>query len=141
MDSFSELIANYWWVGLIIVGLVILLSIKKLNKFYGGGAIEIKAEQAVALIEQQQAILIDLAEKKVFEKSHIPGALSMPGITFINATANLEDVSKPVILLPMKGLFPMPVVQFLYSAGVTELYLFKGGLNEWKEAGLPLLEK
>ena len=141
MESFLELTANYWWVGLILVSLIILLSVKKLNKFFGGEAIQIGAEQASVLIQNQQAILIDLAEKSIFEKGHIPGAVNMPGITFINGTANLEDVSKPVILLPMKGLFPMPVVQFLYSEGVTELYLFKGGLKEWKEAKLIMVEK
>ncbi len=138
MSSFLELITNYWWAGLILVSLIIFFSVKKLNKFYGGEAVEIKAEQAFELIEQQQAVLIDLAAKVAFERSHIPGAVNMPGITFIDATAKLEDVSKPVILLPMKGLFPMPVVQFLYSAGVTKVYLFKGGLTEWEAAGLPL---
>lgn len=141
MESFSEVLADYWWVGLILVGLIILLSIKKLNKFFGGEAIKITAEQAIELIQNQQAILIDLAEKAVFEKGHIPGAVNMPGITFINGTAKLEDVSKPVILLPMKGLFPMPVLQFLYSEGITKLYLFKGSPHEWKEAELAVLKK
>lgn len=140
MESFFELAANYWWVGLTLVALIISISAKKLSKFFGGDAIEITAEQAVELVEHQQAILIDLAEKTIFEKHHITSAVNMPGITFINATAKLEDTSKPVILLPMKGLFPMPVVQFLYSEGVTKLYLLKGGVNEWKKAGFNVLE-
>ena len=140
MEGFSESTINYWYVGLILVGLIILLSVKKLTQFFGGDAVEIKVEQVVELIKHQQAILIDLAEKAIFEKNHIQGAVNMPGITFINGTARLEDISKPVILMPMKGLFPMPVVQFLYSEGATKLYLFKGGLNEWKKAGLPVLE-
>ena len=133
MQSFLELIAHYWLEGLVLVGVIVFFAIKKLSKFFGGEAIEITAKQAIELIEQQEAILIDLAEKTVFEKGHILGAVSMPGITFINGSARLEDVSKPIILLPMKGLFPMPVVQFIYSVGVTKLYLFKGSLNEWKK--------
>jgi rhodanese-related sulfurtransferase len=133
MQSFLELIAHYWLEGLVLVGIIVFFAIKKLSKFFGGEAIEVTAKQAIELIEQQEAILIDLAEKTVFEKGHILGAVSMPGITFINGSARLEDVSKPIILLPMKGLFPMPVVQFIYSVGVTKLYLFKGSLNEWKK--------
>ena len=133
MQSFLELIAHYWLEGLVLVGIIVFFAIKKLSKFFGGEAIEVTAKQAIELIEQQEAILIDLAEKTVFEKGHILGAVSMPGITFINGSARLEDVSKPIILLPMKGLFPMPVVQFIYSVGVTKLYLFKGNLNEWEK--------
>ncbi len=133
MQSFLELIAHYWLEGLVLVGVIVFFAIKKLSKFFGGEAIEVTAKQAIELVEQQEAILIDLAEKTVFEKGHIPSAVSMPGITFINGSARLEDVSKPIILLPMKGLFPMPVVQFIYSVGVTKLYLFKGNLNEWEK--------
>lgn len=91
-------------------------------------------------MKQEQAVLIDLAEKKLFEIKHIIGAINMPGITFINATAKLEDTSKPVILLPMKGLFPMPVIQFLYSAGVDKLYLLKGSTTDWKKGGFEEFE-
>lgn len=140
MEYFFELTTNYWWAGLALIALIILISAKSLSKFFGGDAVEITAEEALVLIEQEQAMLIDLAEKKVFEKCHIVGAINMPGITFINATAKLEDTTKPIVLLPMKGLFPMPVVQFLYSAGVPKLYLLKGGLKVWKKAGFNVLE-
>lgn len=140
MDGFSELVAHYWWLALVLISLLIFVSAKKMSKFFGGDAVEVNAAQVIDLIQHQQAILIDLAEKSVFEKHHVLGAVSMPGITFINGTAKLEDTSKPIILLPMKGLFPMPVVQFLYSEGVTKLYLFKGGVSEWKAAGLAVSE-
>jgi len=141
VESFLANATNYWWLGIILLTLIVLVSAKKLSEFFGSKTIKVNAKQAFELIIERQAILIDLAEKQVYEKSHIPCAISMPGISFIDGTAKLEDTSKPVILLPMKGLFPMPVVQFIYSEGVEELYLFKGGLHEWKEAELPMLEQ
>lgn len=140
MEEFFELTNHYWWVGVILLTLIFLISAKRLSKFFGGDAVEITVAEAIVLIEQEQATLIDLAEEKVFEKCHILGATNMPGITFINATAKLEDTSKPIILLPMKGLFPMPVVQFLYSAGVPKLYLLKGTVSDWKKAGFKVFE-
>jgi rhodanese-related sulfurtransferase len=139
MENITDLVVNYWWVGLLFIGLVILLSANKLRNAFGGGAIEIKAEQVVELIEQHQAIMIDLAEKRTFGKAHIPGSVNMPGITFFDGSASLEDASKPVILVPMKGLTPIPVLQYLESEGVPKIYIFKGGIKEWKEAGLPIL--
>jgi rhodanese-related sulfurtransferase len=139
MENLVEFVVNYWWIGLLAFGLIILLFAKRLGNTFGGGVIEIKAAQAVELIEQQQAILIDLAEKTTFEKGHIPGALSMPGVTFIDGTVMpLKDNSKPIILIPMKGLIPMPVIQHLESEGVPVIYILKGGLNAWKQAGFPL---
>jgi rhodanese-related sulfurtransferase len=132
-----ELVAQYWWVGLIAIVVIVLLS-KKAGKAFGGETVEIDAQQAADLIEQDQALLIDLAEKTTFEKGHISCAINMPGISFINGTAELDDTSKPVILVPMKGLIPMPVVQYMDSVGVPKTYIFKGGLEAWKEAGLPL---
>jgi rhodanese-related sulfurtransferase len=136
MENFSALVAQYWWVGLILIGVLVLLF-KKAGKAFGGETVEIDAQQAADLIEQQQALLIDLAEKTTFDKGHITGAVNMPGITFIDGSAELTETSKPVILVPMKGLIPMPVVQYMDSVGVPKVYIFKGGLKEWQAAGLP----
>ena len=132
-----ELVPQYWWTGLIAIVVIVLLS-KKTSKAFGGETEEIDAKRAAELIEQEQALLIDLAEKTTFDKGHISCAVNMPGISFINGTAELSVTSKPVILVPMKGLIPMPVVQYLNSVGVPKTYIFKGGLEAWKEAGLPL---
>lgn len=137
MENVSALIAQYWWIGLITLVIIVFLS-KKAGKAFGGETVEIDAQQAADLMEQEQALLIDLAEKTTFEKGHITCAINMPGITFINGTAELPDATKPVILLPMKGLIPMPVVQYMDSVGVPKTYIFKGGLQAWKDAGLPL---
>ena len=132
-----ELVPQYWWIGLIAIVVIVLLS-KKTSKAFGGETEEIDAKRAAELIEQEQALLIDLAEKTTFEKGHISCAVNMPGISFINGTAELSVTSKPVILVPMKGLIPMPVVKYMDSVGVPKTYIFKGGLEAWKEAGLPL---
>ena len=132
-----ELVPQYWWIGLIAIVVIVLLS-KKTSKAFGGETEEIDAKRAAELIEQEQALLIDLAEKTTFDKGHISCAVNMPGISFINWTAELSVTSKPVILVPMKGLIPMPVVQYMDSVGVPKTYIFKGGLEAWKEAGLQL---
>jgi len=139
MENISQLLINFWWLGLLLLGFVLFLYLKKLAKTFGGNAIEIKADQVAKLVEEDQATMIDLAEKTTFEKGHIPGAVNMPGITFIDGSVGeLDDKTKPVILIPMKGLIPMPVIEYLNDAGVAEVYIFKGGLKEWKDSGLPL---
>ena len=94
-----ELVPQYWWIGLIAIVVIVLLS-KKTSKAFGGETEEIDAKRAAELIEQEQALLIDLAEKTTFDKGHISCAVNMPGISFINGTAELSVTSKPVILVP-----------------------------------------
>tara|TARA_R110002111_G_scaffold7216_6_gene29251 strand:- start:80 stop:499 length:420 start_codon:yes stop_codon:yes gene_type:complete len=137
MDSFSELITHYWWLALLIVAFPLFVFAKKLGKDFGGEVVEIKVDQVVELLEQQ-ALLIDLAEKRTYEKGYIAGSVNMPGITFIDGTATIDAVSKPIILIPMKGLIPMPVVQYLQSVGANKIYVFRGGIKEWQAAGFSI---
>ena len=138
MENSIELVANYWWLGVAFIGLGLLLFAKKINHAFGGSAVEIKAEEAAQLLEEKKAVILDIREKNIFAKEHIPDTVNMPGVTFVDGTASIKDVSFPVIIIPMKGLTPMPVLQYLDSVGVPMIYILKGGINEWKQAGLPL---
>ena len=137
MENFTEIVINYWWLGLIVIGLTVLLLAKKINNAFGGAVVEIKAEEAAQLLADKKAVILDIQEKRIFEKEHIPDTLNIPGISFVDGSVNIEDASMPVIIIPMKGITPMPVIQYLESVGVPMIYILKGGINEWREAGFP----
>lgn len=138
MDVMLNSLAGYGWLAVFLALVVAVLLIKRIGRAFGGDVVEVSAEQAAQLLEQQQATLIDLAEKTTFEKGHIPQAINMPGVSFIDGSAALEDASQAIILVPMKGLIPMPVVQYLDSCKVPQVYILKGGTKAWQEAGLPM---
>jgi rhodanese-related sulfurtransferase len=137
MENFVDLIVNYWWVVLITIGLIVALLAKKISHAFGGAVIEIKAEEAAQLLADKKAVILDIQEKRIFEKEHIPDTVNIPGISFVDGSVDLKDTSMPVIIIPMKGITPMPVLQYLESAGVPMIYILKGGINEWREAGFP----
>lgn len=136
-ESMAELIANYWWVALIIVALI-AMNYKRIGSSFGGDIIEITPQEAAELIEQKQAVVIDIAEKRAFDRRHIPEATSLPGIMFIDGTIDVTDFPEPVILVPMKGLIPMPVVHHLQQHGAPKIYKLKGGTEAWRDAGYPV---
>ena len=94
----------------------------------------IDAREARRLMEEKGAKLVDIREPMEHARESIPGA-------------ELAPLSK----MPMRALSSNPVVIFhcqggnrtaantdkLAACGVPEVYVLKGGLSGWKEAGLP----
>lgn len=134
----AEIVANYWW--LILIALVPFLGayFKKINSSFGGEMVEISVQEAAELLEKKQAVVIDIAEKRTFDKRHIPESVSLPGIMFIDGSIDVTSFPEPVILVPMKGLIPMPVVDHLQQYGAPKIYKLKGGVEAWRDAGLPV---
>ena len=137
MDGVIALASSYWWAVLIVVVIVGIFVVKQLSRNFGGETVEVTAQQAAEIIEQQNGLLIDLAEQRTYDKGHIPGSINMPGVTFVDGSATLSDTTRPVVLVPMKGLIPMPVIEYMNAQGVPQIYILKGGLAAWQEAGLP----
>ncbi len=137
MENFADLVISYWWVIVIAIVLLVALFAKKINNAFGGAVLEIKAEEAAQLLADKKAVILDIQEKRIFEKEHIPDTVNIPGINFVDGSVDIKDTSMPVIIIPMKGITPMPVIQYLESAGVPMIYILKGGIKEWREAGFP----
>lgn len=137
MENFADLVISYWWVILIAIVLLVALFAKKINNAFGGAVLEIKAEEAAQLLADKKAVILDIQEKRIFEKEHIPDTVNIPGINFVDGSVDIKDTTMPVIIIPMKGITPMPVIQYLESAGVPMIYILKGGIKEWREEGFP----
>lgn len=138
MENLTDLITHYWWGIVLVAAALALLFGRKVNTSFGGDIIEINATQAAELLEQKQAVVIDISEKRTFDKRHIPESTSLPGITFIDGSIDVADFPHPIILVPMKGIIPMPVVDHLLNHGAPKIYKLKGGVEAWRDAGFPV---
>ena len=95
-------------------------------------------------------ILFDLREPRDFAIGHLPGALSLPFLHFP------EDFGKAVAAgWPGADRATMPLVLYCYgidcvrsrkagaeaaSLGFRDVLWFRGGVQEWRQAGYPLLD-
>jgi thiosulfate/3-mercaptopyruvate sulfurtransferase len=95
-------------------------------------------------------ILFDLREPRDFAIGHLPGALSLPFLHFP------EDFGKAVTARwPGADRATMPLVLYCYgidcvrsrkagaraaSLGFRDVLWFRGGVEEWRQAGYPLLD-
>ncbi|GHN00050.1 hypothetical protein WSM22_15390 [Cytophagales bacterium WSM2-2] len=84
------------------------------------------------------AVLLDVRTEAEVQEGSLPKAQN---IVYDDAFASkLEDLSKdvPVLVYCAKGMRSEKAAAILKEKGFKEVYQLKGGLQAWKEAGLPL---
>lgn len=82
----------------------------------------------------QGAALIDIREKDEYAREHIAGARNRP----LAALADLDGVKGPIIFHCRAGTRTSANASRLQQAAECEAYILEGGLEGWKQAGLPV---
>lgn len=94
-------------------------------------------------LDNGEAILIDVREPAEHKTSHIPGATLKP--SGLLSASDLAVQGKKVVLHCQRGSRGTNTCQRLLEESSTsdalELYNLEGGIEAWKQAGLPIGEK
>lgn len=103
-----------------------------------GGA-KVSTLQATQLINQKDAVIIDVREQAEFARGHIANAKSFPAKLIEERRAELEKLkAAPVIVSCDTGMRAAAAADKLRSLGVPDVYVLAGGVNAWRDAGLPV---
>lgn len=94
--------------------------------------------QATQLINSKHAQVVDIRDGTEFARGSLPNARNIP-LAELAARAGKElKKDRPVIVLCNAGNIAGRAAAQLRAAGVAEVYVLAGGINAWREAGLPL---
>lgn len=95
--------------------------------------------QATLLINQEEAVAVDVRTEAEFRSGHLPGAVWVPleRIPEDKALAKLKN--RPVVLYCESGARSALALKKLRQAGFARPYHLVGGLIEWRKANLPLV--
>jgi rhodanese-related sulfurtransferase len=138
MAQFIEFLTNHlglsaMWV--ISVGAIIFYHQRTGSKAVG-------PQQAVMLINRQDAVVVDIREKKDFEAGHIVDAINIPLAKLDQRLTELKKhKEKPVIVVCKLGQHSGEAAKKLQEAGHIEVFKLAGGVTEWKAQSLPLIQK
>ncbi len=95
--------------------------------------------QAVMLINQEDAIVVDVREPGEWEKGHIADARL---ISLGKLEERLDELApyrhQPVIVTCQSGTRSPAACKTLQKAGFEKVYMLKGGMMAWEEANLPV---
>jgi rhodanese-related sulfurtransferase len=95
--------------------------------------------QATQLINQKDAVIVDIRDQGEYAAGHIMNAKSIPAKVFADRKNDLEKLkSAPIIVSCDTGQRAGTAAQKLREMGFNEVYVLTGGLNAWREAGLPV---
>lgn len=138
MAQFIEFVGNNWVLSTLWVGLVIALILHR-SKSAGES---VSCQQAVMKINRSNAVVLDIRDKKDFDKGHIVDSIHIP-IAKLGARVSELDKHKesPVIVACRLGQHAADAVKILKSAGFTQVMRLSGGITEWRADNLPLVQK
>jgi rhodanese-related sulfurtransferase len=105
----------------------------------GAGGTSVSTLEATLLINQQNAMVLDVRESAEYEKGHILGARNLP-LAHVEARAGDFDKHrmKPVIVVCGTGDRSGKAAAILRRHGFQQVSTLSGGIGAWRQAGLPL---
>jgi rhodanese-related sulfurtransferase len=105
-------------------------------------AASVGPQQAVMLINRQDAVVVDIRDKKEFEAGHIVDAIHIPLAKLKQrAPAELKKFKeRPVLVVCKMGQHAGDAVKTLEELGHTEVSKLSGGVTEWKAQSYPLVQ-
>ena len=103
----------------------------------------IENTEAIALINNQNAVVIDLRSMDDFNKGHIINSLNLLPTEIKNHNVGKIEQHKetPVILVCANGVTSASSAEILAKQGFSHVYSLKEGLAGWRAANLPLVKK
>jgi rhodanese-related sulfurtransferase len=104
----------------------------------GGVGASVSTADAVRLINQERAVLIDVREPAEFASGHAAGARNVPLASLDGAKGLPSNKSVPLVVVCASGARSSRAVAQLRKAGYEKVHSLTGGTSAWREASLPI---
>lgn len=96
------------------------------------------AAQTKEFIEKKKDIfLLDVRTQEEYNAGHIKGAHLIP-VAELDKNIHAIPPDKPIVVYCERGRRSTNACQILKEKGLTDLYNFKGGFQQWKSEGYPV---
>jgi rhodanese-related sulfurtransferase len=139
--TFPELIAfagRHPYLSLGLAGLTVALVFNEVSALFRGYK-GLQPAGLTALVNRDNALVVDLRPSADFEKGHVPGAKNVQMSQFDPENKQLAAArALPVVLVCKAGQTSGAAAKRLRKAGFEHVYVLDGGIGAWQQAGLPL---
>ena len=100
----------------------------------------ISPNEAKRMIDEENAVIIDIRDPDEYAREHIEGARLMP-LSVFTLLPPAPDRERPAIFHCRTGTRAKGSAETLEKHGFSATYLMEGGFMGWKKAGLPVVSK
>lgn len=138
IEQLQVFFGNHAMLCLGIVGVTIALIVNELSRFTRGYR-AISPAQLTALINRENALVVDVSAPPDFEKGHVIGSRSVAMSQFDPENKQLAKARElPVAMVCRNGTASAIAAKRLGKAGFKQVYWLDGGVSAWQQADLPL---
>ena len=107
------------------------------NRQMGGATVG--TLQATRMINDQDAVVLDVRSSNEFAAGHLPNARNIP-VEDIEKRAGELPAGKPLIVCCASGSRATRAASALRKAGREQVFCLDGGVSGWQQAGLPVVK-
>jgi rhodanese-related sulfurtransferase len=135
-----DFIANNWHLFAALIVISLLIGFDTMRRG-GSGANQVSAVQLPQLINQENAVVVDVCQPEEFRKGHIPAAINIPVDQIKEQLGQLEKFRKkdrPIVLSCRSGQRASRAANMLRKNEFERVYTLSGGLAAWEKENLPL---
>jgi rhodanese-related sulfurtransferase len=137
MDRFFEFVINHY---LLVTVFVLLLVLFIRNETRRGGN-SVTAQQLVDMVNRQNAVVLDVREKKEFQSGHIVDAVNIPFSALESRIDELKKFSdRPIVVTCKMGTSAGAAGTLLRKRGFLNVSRLTGGIAEWRNQNLPVVK-
>lgn len=97
----------------------------------------VSSEQAVSLINKQNALVVDVRAQKDFKRVRIANSVNIPANEIQNRLGELSK-DRTIIVVDNSGNMSAAASKLLRGLGFTKVYVLDSGLVGWMRDKLPL---
>ena len=137
MQLFFQFVSQQWyWFGLLSLLAAALMWYESRK-----AGPQVSPAQLSMLVNNENALVLDVRPDKEFRKGHIVGALNVP-YNQLNDRIDQLDKHKdqPVVIVCKMGQTTGSVAKRLRARGFEKVYRLNGGMMEWSSSQMPVVK-
>lgn len=105
----------------------------------GRGGAKLSTLQATQMINDRDAVVIDIRDQAEYSRGHVINAKNFPAKVLDERKTEIEKLKgKPLIVSCDTGMRAGASAEKLRALGLTDVFVLQGGFNAWRDAGLPV---
>lgn len=138
MDRLFEFVVNHYVLVSVFVALLAALFLLESRR----GGQKLSAQGVIALLNRDEAVVVDIRERKEFNDGRITGSVHIPLSAVKERAAELKKhEGKQIVVVDKMGQHAAMAVKALNEQGFENVVRLNGGIADWKANNLPLVKK
>ncbi len=134
MEIINFLIEHYY-LSIPLLTILVLLILSNAKK----GGKKISCQTLISMSNQNSALIIDIRDSESFNAGHITASKNIPQNELTRRINEITNIDKSIILVCDMGNISPNAGEALKKEGFEDIYLLKGGINQWRMDNLPLV--